>query len=118
MNQTPIVAGPSRREIIMGGLAVGVTLATGAASYAVVQTPSLENRLVAFDAASGTVTRRLATRREALPDVALAPDGTLWLADQGLPSPGLRVFDVTSDRQLTGGAIDVGLPPFSVGFLP
>jgi hypothetical protein len=42
----------------------------------------------------------------------------LWLADDGLPSPGIRIFDPLTDRQLTTRAIDVGLPPFAMGFLP
>ena len=76
------------------------------------------NILVAFDPSARTVTRRLLTRMHYLPDVALAPDGTLWVADDGLPAPGIRIFDPTTDRQLTHAAIDVGLPPFAMGFVP
>jgi len=57
-------------------------------------------------------------RREFLPEIDLAPDGTLWLADRGLPAPGIRIFDVTTDRPLTRSAIDVGLPPFAMVFVP
>jgi hypothetical protein len=53
-----------------------------------------------------------------MPDIALAPDGRLWLADGGLPSPGIRIFDPADDRQLTGAALDVGLPPFAIAFVP
>jgi hypothetical protein len=35
-----------------------------------------------------------------------------------LPAPGLRIFDPTDDHEVTGRAIDVGLPPFSLGFVP
>jgi DNA-binding beta-propeller fold protein YncE len=105
-------------EATLGGDVTDVLLVSAVKGYAVVQTPALENLLVAFDPATGTVVRRLLTRTEALPDIGLAPDGTLWLADQGLPTPGVRIFDVTTDRQLTARPIDVGLPPFSMGFLP
>ena len=64
------------------------------------------------------MTRRLLTRTQYLPDIALAPDGILWVADDGLPAPGIRLFDPRDDRELTRGAIDVGLPPFSIGFIP
>ena len=57
-------------------------------------------------------------RREFLPEIDLAPDGTLWLADRGLPAPGIRIFDVASDRLLTPHPIDVGLPPFAMAFVP
>jgi len=34
------------------------------------------------------------------------------------PAPGVRLFDPADDRQITGRAIDVGLPPFAMAFLP
>src|SRR5262249_10731855 len=105
-------------EAVLGGDVTDVLLLSDVKGYAVVQTPALENLLVAFDPSTGSVVRRLLTRTEALPDIALAPDGTLWLADQGLPTPGVRLFDVTTERQLTARPIDVALPPFSMGLLP
>ena len=53
-----------------------------------------------------------------LPDIALAPDGLLWVADQSQPGYGLRILDPATDAFVTSRAIDVGLPPFSLGFLP
>ena len=52
-----------------------------------------------------------------LADLAVGPDGTVWLADRALPRPGLRLFDPVTDEQRTRGVIDTGLPPFSIGFL-
>ena len=42
----------------------------------------------------------------------------LWVADDQLPAPGIRIFDPRDDREVTRAVIDVGLPPFSIGFLP
>jgi hypothetical protein len=86
--------------------------------YAIVLDAALRNLLVAFDPSTGQVTKRMLAREEYLPDIALAPDGTLWLADRTLLEPGIRIFDTTDDRQVTTRAIDVGLPPFSLGFVP
>jgi hypothetical protein len=107
-------------ESALGGNVTDFVLASPTKGYAVLFVPSAppRNVLVAFDPSRGVVTRRLLTSVNYLADVALAPDGTLWLADQTLPAPGIRIFDVETDRRLTRGVIDVGLPPFAIGFLP
>ena len=102
----------------LGGSVTDFVLVSATRGYAVVLDDRLTNVLVAFDPARRTVTRRLLSRDAYLPDIALGPDGLLWLADRGLPAPGVRLFDPTDDRQLTGRAIDVGLPPFAMAFLP
>ena len=40
------------------------------------------------------------------------------LAETEVPAPGIRIFDPRTDRQVTAGAIDVGLPPFDIAFVP
>jgi hypothetical protein len=107
-------------ERALGGSITDFVLVSAIKGYAIVFVAGdpPRNALVAFDPSRGTLTRRLLVRDENLPDIALAPDGTLWLADQSLPAPGIRIFDVTADRQVTGRAIDVGLPPFAMAFLP
>jgi hypothetical protein len=40
------------------------------------------------------------------------------MADQGLPDPGLRLFDPATDRPVLAKPLRVGLPPFSIGFVP
>jgi hypothetical protein len=106
-------------EQALGGDVTDFVLVSPTKGYAIVleaRNPP-RNALVAFDPSRGTAVRRLLVR-QSLPDVALAPDGTLWLADASLPAPGLRIFDVTDDRELTGRVIDVGLPPFQMAFIP
>jgi hypothetical protein len=107
-------------ERTLGGNVTDFVLVSPTKGYAVVFVPTAppRNVLVAFDPSRGVVTRRLLTSNYNLPDIALAPDGTLWVADQALPAPGIRIFDPASDRQLTRNVIDVGLPPFAMGFLP
>jgi hypothetical protein len=107
-------------ESALGGSVTDFVVVSATKAYAVVFVAAdpPRNVLVAFDPSRGVVTRRLLTRPYNLPDVALAPDGTVWLADQSLPRPGIRIFDPATDRQLTASAIDVGLPPFAMAFLP
>ncbi len=105
-------------ETDLGGNITDFVLVSPTKGYAIVLDDQLRNILLAFDPSQRVVTRRLLTRTQYLPDVALAPDGTLWVADDGLPAPGIRIFDPRDDRELTRAAIDVGLPPFSMGFVP
>jgi hypothetical protein len=50
--------------------------------------------------------------------IELNPDGTeLWLADRAMTNPGIRIFDVATDEELTEDPIDVGLPPFAISFI-
>jgi DNA-binding beta-propeller fold protein YncE len=105
-------------EAELGGSITDFVLVNATKGYAIVLDERLRNLLVAFDPTAHVVTRRLLVRTEYLPDIALAPDGTLWLADDGLPAPGIRIFDTLEDRELTRRVIDVGLPPFAIGFIP
>jgi DNA-binding beta-propeller fold protein YncE len=105
-------------ESQLGGNITDFVLVSPTKAYAIVIDDQLRNIVLAFDPSQGVVTRRLLTRLQYLPDIALAPDGILWVADDGLPAPGIRLFDPRDDRQLTRAAIDVGLPPFSIGFIP
>jgi hypothetical protein len=105
-------------EDALGGNILDFVLLSSTKGYAITQDAALHNHLVSFDPSSGTLLRDLLDRDAYLPDIALGPDGLLWLADQSLPTPGLRRFDPANDRQLPPGLIDVGLPPFSIGFAP
>ena len=50
-------------------------------------------------------------------DPSNLPDGLIAHYASVTPD-GIRIFDVTTDRPLTRSAIDVGLPPFAVAFVP
>jgi len=105
-------------ETDLGGNITDFVLLSPTKGYAVVEDDSLHNILLAFDPQTRRVTRRLFVSQQYLPEIDLAPDQTLWLADRALPNPGIRIFDVTDDRELTPTPIDVGLPPFAMAFLP
>ncbi|HWP67598.1 MAG TPA: hypothetical protein VNO26_16995, partial [Candidatus Limnocylindria bacterium] len=105
-------------EDTLGGSVTDFVVASPARGYAIVLDQSLRNLLVAFDPRDGTFLGRVFASAQFLSDVALAPDGTLWLADRALPRPGIRIFDAASGAPRSRETIDVGLPPFSMGFLP
>jgi hypothetical protein len=107
-------------ETALGGNVTDFVVVSATRGYAIVFTAGnpARNALVAFDPSRGVLERRLFTATYNLTDVALAPDGTIWLADQSLPAPGIRFFDAASGRALGRDALDVGLPPFAIGFLP
>jgi len=105
-------------EEVLGGDVTDFVLASPTRGYAIVQAKSERNLLVRFDPSGVAPPEELLSRAGFLPDVAIAPDGTVWVADQTLPAPGLRVFDPLTGAQMHGGVIDVGLPPFSLGFVP
>jgi hypothetical protein len=105
-------------EDALGGSVTDFVLASPERGYAVVLDENLRNLLVAFDPRDGRFLGRVFASTQFLSDVAMAPDGTLWLADRGLPRPGIRIFDAATGEQRSKGVIDVGLPPFSLGFVP
>jgi hypothetical protein len=105
-------------EDVLGGTITDFVLASPRKGYAIVLDEALRNLLVAFDPQEGTLLGRVFASTRFLSDIALAPDGTLWLADRALPRPGIRIFDAATGEQRTRGVIDVGLPPFSLGFVP
>jgi hypothetical protein len=102
----------------VGGNITDFVLVSATKAYAIVQDASLTNALVAFDPSGASPPRTLLRRDGYLPDVALAPDGLVWLADQSRPTPGIRVFDPATDAGVTRAPIALELPPFSMGFVP
>jgi hypothetical protein len=103
----------------LGGNVTDFVLVSATKAYAIVQARDLQNRLVTFDPSHPAGSVAVLFARDAfLPDIALAPDGTLWMADQSRPGYGIRILDTATDTFVTSRPIDVGLPPFSLGFLP
>jgi DNA-binding beta-propeller fold protein YncE len=105
-------------EEALGGTITDFVVVTARRGYAIVLDESLRNLLVAFDPQTGALLGRVFASSHFLSDVALAPDGTIWLADRSLPRPGVRIFDAATGEPRRRGVLDVGLPPFSIGFLP
>lgn len=105
-------------ETAVGGNILDFVLLTPTKGYAVLQDASLANRLVVFDPSGGAAPRTLYAKEAFFPDVTVGPDGLVWLADQGLPDPGIHLFDPATDRPVLTRPLRVGLPPFSIGFVP
>ena len=108
-------------EDVLGGNVTDFVIASASIGYAIVLTDDLTNRLVKFEyvPAPGRVLKTLHVSQQYLPDIALAPDGTLWLADRTRADPGIRIFDpAQGDRVLTRVPLRFELPPFAMGFLP
>ncbi len=102
----------------LGGNVLDFVLLSPTQGFAVIQDAALKNRMIAFDPSGATPVRDLFTRDAYLPDLVVAPDGLLWLADQSLPDPGIRLFDPATGKQVRRKPLAVGLPPFSIGFVP
>ena len=102
----------------LGGNVLDFVLLSPTKGFAILQDADLQNRLVDFDPTNARPPRTLYQKQAYLPDIALGPDGLLWLADQGLPDPGIQLFDTSTDKPVLRRPLGVGLPPFSIGFVP
>jgi hypothetical protein len=52
-----------------------------------------------------------------LSDIEVTDDGHLWVADRDCIDPGLRVFDVGDNTEITAEPIYPGLTPFTLDFI-
>ncbi len=87
--------------------------------YAVVSQTGLTTALITFDPTSG---RRLDTIYQTdgfnIFDIELNDRGELYVADRTRGKDGVRIFDAATGSALVDGAIDLGLSPFDIVFLP
>jgi cysteine-rich repeat protein len=105
-------------ETALGGNITDFVVVGARHAYALLFRANGENALVRFDPVAGTVTRTLVSSRDFLVDLELDPSGTLLLlTDRTLLRPGMRLFRVADDSEVTAVPIDTGLPPFDVVFL-
>jgi WD40 repeat protein len=51
-----------------------------------------------------------------LNDIEISPDGELFVADQTETAPGIRIWDTSTDTQITSSPKSTGLPPFQICF--
>jgi len=116
------LSGPLVTEADLGGDLVDAVIASEHKGYAIIgETLGAEGntRVVVFDPATGTKTGDLilADGFDHL-SLELTPEGhELWIPDRRLDRPGIRIFDVETDQELTAEPIDVGLPPFVICFV-
>jgi hypothetical protein len=104
-------------ETDLGGDITDFVLVDDHRAYAVISRPGFTNALVSFDPRSGQL---LATHHTSsgytLFDIELNDRGELYLADRTRRAPGIRVFRAADGAPLTGGVLDLGLPPFEIVF--
>ncbi len=86
-------------------------------SYAIVSDASYHESVVSWNALTG---QKLATIYAPggfnLPDLAVSLDrDELWVCDAHTTTPGLHVFQCSTDTQVAG-PLDTGLPPYQIAF--
>src|SRR5262249_58518405 len=101
-------------EDALGGNILDFVLMSPTKGYAITQDAALHNHLVSFDPSSDTLLRDLLSRDAYLPDIILGPDGLLWLADQSLPTPGLRRVVPANTPRPPPRVLRVALTPLSL----
>lgn len=103
----------------LGGNLTDFALVGPTEAYAIVTGDDFLNTLVRFDPSTRTVTGVVTTSEEYLVDLEYEPvRAELYLTDRTLLRPGIRIFRTGDGTEVTDGAIDMGLPPFDIVFLP
>ena len=102
-------------EAQLGGDIYDFTLPLGGRAHAVVavSAPDWEQFCVSFDWETGTKLQDVwrPGGYDVMDIEAHAGTAQLFLSDRTYTNPGVRVFDVRDDTQLTSEPLDVGLPP-------
>jgi hypothetical protein len=85
--------------------------------YAIISDASFNNVLIRFDPHTGVKLGTMyAPGAYVLNDIELSPDGELFLTDRTPTQPGIRIYDTSTNTEITTNPIDVGLPPFDITF--
>jgi len=120
---------PTGSTTVVGGAELGgdlseLTIAGPAKGYIVVSafdfaSGTSSSRVVAFNPTTGAVLGDVFANDAFLPDLRTSPDGTLLaIADRTPTSPGVLLFDTTTDQPVAGPIHDSSqLPPSSLVFV-
>ena len=104
-------------EATVGGDITDAVLVSAEKGYVIFTDGNFNNTLQAFSPLSGTKTDIVyAPGAFVLQDIALAPNGELFLTDRTPTKPGIRIYDADTGDEITTDPIDVGLAPFSITF--
>lgn len=87
-------------------------------AYAIVAADDFVASLVELDLDQRTVVSLLTASPQQLSDIEITETGQLWLSDRDCIDPGLRVFSISDNRELTNRPIYPGLTPFNLLFWP
>lgn len=119
---TGTLSGPLVTEQTLGGDLVDAVIASATKAYAIIGESiggQGNTRIVIFNPSIGVKTGDLIVA-ESFDHLflELTPDGSeLWVPDRRPNKPGIRIFDVTDDHEITSTPIDVGLPPIVICFV-
>lgn len=105
-------------ETTMGGDILDVEIVSHNKGYVIVSDASFNTILKAFDPQTGlSLGTVFNPGGYVLNDIEESPiGGELFLTDRTPTAPGIRIFDVASDTQITGSPISTDLPPFDIAF--
>jgi DNA-binding beta-propeller fold protein YncE len=85
--------------------------------YVIISDASFNNVLLTFNTQTGDTTAAVySPGGYVLTDIEQAPSGELFLTDRTPVNPGIRIYDIVTDSEITSNPIDVGLPPFDIAF--
>jgi hypothetical protein len=101
----------------LGGDLGDFAMAGSSRGYAIVAAQNFVASVVEFDLDSGSVGETLVTSPLLLSDLEITESGRLWVVDRDCFDPGVRVFDVASDAEITTEPIYPGLTPFTLDFI-
>jgi hypothetical protein len=100
----------------LGGELLDFAMLGSERGYAIVADGTFVAHVVTIDLAGGVLGEPLLTSSQNVSDLELTADGRLWVVDRNCFDPGLRVFAVGSDDELTSAPIYPGLTPFNIDF--
>ena len=104
-------------ETAAGGDINDVEIVAADKGYVIIIDASFHNVLLSFDPSTGTIISTMYAPGDfVLSDIELAPTGELFLGDRVATNPGIRLYDIETDSEITSDPIDVGLPPFDITF--
>jgi len=113
---TPRSLGYAITESAIGGDVLDIAWNDASHSYAIVSDATFSNRLVGWNPTTGAAIDTLyAPGGPNLPDCAINALGELYVADNKVIAPGVRVYRVGADT-LIAGPLDTGLPPNQIAF--
>ena len=100
-------------EVALGGDVLAMAMVSNKQAYALVGDESFNNYLVRFNPSDpmAGITKIWQTSSW-INTIALDSEGFLYVADRDFTNPGVRVWDTSTNMQVTGSPIDVGLPPY------
>ncbi len=111
----PTVQSVILTETAAGGDILDVEIISPTKGFAIVATPSFVTELIAFNPTTGLKigSTMYAPGGYDLNDIEPSPL-SLLLTDRKPTNPGIRCFDMTTNVQIPGGPVGVGLAPFDI----